>query len=60
MLCVNSVQDRGQVIEIWGPGYIMTIDQEKDKNQLREWIKEGKHFADVLGEETMQGIVNYI
>ena len=60
MLCINSVHDRGAVIEIWGPGYIMTIEQEKDKKQLRDWIKEGKHFAEVLGEETDRGIVNYL
>ena len=60
MLCVNSVHDRGAVIEIWGPGYIMTIEQEKDKKLLRDWIKDGKRWAEKLGEETMQGIVNYI
>lgn len=60
MYCVNSVYDRGAIMEIRGPGYVMTIEQEKDKNLLRKWIKEGKRFAEMFGEETMQGVANYI
>ena len=60
MYCVNSVYDRGAIMEIRGPGYVMTIEQEKDKRLLRKWIKEGKRFAEMFGEETMQGVANYI
>ena len=60
MYCVNSVYDRGAIMEVRGPGYVMTIEQEKDKSLLRKWIKEGKRFAEMFGEETMQGVANYI